>query len=52
MILDVLRIVLPSIGILLGIISLVGSIKSGQRNAVLKDITIIMLSLTLIFTVI
>jgi len=48
MILDVLSIVLPSIGLLLGLISLVISIKKDQRIVVLKDLTIIMLFLTLI----
>jgi len=48
MILDILGIVCPSFVLLIGIISLVGSIKKGDRSLVLKDITIMVLSLNLI----
>jgi len=48
MILDILGIVFPSFVLLTGIISLVGSIKKGERGLILKDITIMVLSLNLI----
>jgi len=52
MILDVLGIACPSIILIVGVINLVASIKMSNRSLVLKDITIIMLSLTLIITAI
>jgi len=48
MVLDILLVILPAIVLVIGIINLIASIKKGDRIVWLKDITIILLSLTII----
>ena len=48
MVLDILQVVFPSIVLIIGMFGFIGSIKKHDRLLVLKELTIICLSLTIL----